>query len=128
MTSGLSLKPYAFECAFLSDDGELTFYSDAFDKLNVTKKNEFWPIECVEGYFSIIGKIKCGDIELPCYKCSYQGQNIDMLHIHGTKKSLGRVIYNSEKKIYGLWNTSGIEWVLMDERKKCIPTRSIKVK
>lgn len=125
VTSGLSLKPYAFECAFLSDDGELTFYSDAFDKLNVTKKNEFWPIECVEGYFSIIGKIKCGDKELPCYKCSYQGQNIDMLHIHGTKKSLGRVIYNSEKKIYGLWNTSGIEWVLMDERKKSVSPQGV---
>lgn len=125
VTSGLSLKPYAFECAFLEDDGELTFYSDAFDKLTVPKNNEFWPIECVEGYFSIIGKIKCGDIELPCYKCSYQGQNIDMLHIHGMKKSLGRVIYNSEKQIYGLLNTSGIEWVLMEEGKKSVSPQKV---
>lgn len=123
--SGFSLKSYAFESAFLTDDGKLTFYSDVFDKLHVTKKSGFGPIECVEGYFSIIGKIKCGDKELPCFKCSYQGQNIDMLHIHGSKKSFGRVIYNSEKKIYGLWNTSGIEWILMDERKKCVSPQGV---
>ena len=127
--SGLSLKPYAFESAFLKDDGKLVFYSDVFDKLCVTKKSGFCPIECVEGYFSIIGKIKCGDKEVPCFKCSYQGQNIDMIHIQGEKKSFGRVVYNSEKKIYGLWNTSGIEWILMDERKKSVsPQGSIKVK
>ena len=49
VTSGLSLMPYAFECAFLADGGELTFYSDAFDNLTVAKNNEIWPIECVEG-------------------------------------------------------------------------------
>lgn len=124
-TSGFYLRSYAFESAFFTYDGKLTFYSDAFDEMHVTKESVFWPIECVESYFSIIGKIKCGDKELPCFKCSYQGQNIDMLHIHGEKKSFGRVVYNSEKKIYGLWNTSGIEWIVMDEKKKSVSPQGV---
>lgn len=121
----LTLKKFAFESSFFSSDGVLTFYEDALENVPMIKCEKQSVIDLLEQYFSIIGKIKCGKVEVPLYKCNAQGQNIDMLHYKTTKKSLGRVIYNQDKQIYGLWNTSGTDWILVNEKKKCVSAQGV---
>lgn len=123
--AGISLRPHAFESAFISKDGKIIFFEDALEKKTAANHNILSPIERLQEYFSIIGKLRCGNTEIPLFKCSFQGQNIDMLHCLRDKKSLGRVIYNQEKKMYGLWNTSRIAWTLVEENKQSIPPQGV---
>lgn len=121
----LILKKYAFESCFFSSNGILTFYEDALENVPFIGGEKQTVIDLLEQYFSIIGKIKCGEIEVPLYKCNSQGQNIDMLHYKTTKKSLGRVISNQDKQIYGLWNASGLDWLLVNEKKKYVSAQGV---
>ena len=121
----ITLKKFAFESSFFSSNGILTFYEDALENVPMTRCEKQFVIDLLEQYFSIIGKIKCGKVEVPLYKCNAQGQNIDMLHYKAMKKSLGRVIYNPDKQIYGLWNTSGSDWILVNEKKKSVSAQGV---
>lgn len=99
-----------FDTAYITADGNLLFFADAlrqegFEKEKLARAfNHFY--EC----FSMIGKLSCGKIAIPLYRCAAQGQNINMLHMSGMGASLCRVIYNSDKKMYGLFNLSGKTW------------------
>ena len=121
----LTLKRFAFESCFFSSDGALTFYKDALQNPSMIECEGQSVIDLLEQYFSSIGKIRCGEVEVPLYKCNSQGQNIDMLHYKATKKCFGRVVYNQDKQIYGLWNTSGVDWNLVNEKRKSVSPQGV---
>ncbi len=117
--------PGLFDTAYITADRKLLFFADGlrqegFDKEKLSRAfNSFYE------RFSIVGKLSCGKISIPLFRCATQGQNINMLHVAGKNSSLGRVIYNKDKKIYGLFNLSGESWDIDDGKGKEIAPQGV---
>ena len=110
--SSFGLNSFYPDVMFVSEN-KIFLASDAVVKnFSVTR---FSPLKKCLDYFSIIGKLCTDDIEVPLFACSYQGQTVS---INGEK--LCRVVYMEKKKIYGLWNLSGVSWHIEDTDAKDI--------
>ncbi len=110
------------ECMFITKEMELVITSDVFFKKDIS---DIVSIEKLIARFNIIGKLTCGRISIPLYSTTTKSQSIGMLHVLPEKKELCRVIYNAEKKILGLCNTTDITWDYESEKRKTIPEKSV---
>lgn len=120
-----SLCEYAFECAFVTADNEIVFLSDAFSASNETGVGKRSLFDKFFGYFNMIGKMSCGREVIPLFGCTSHGQNIVMLHAVSRRIPLGRVIFNKDKKIFGLWNATDSAWNVEDKKRGEIPTHGV---
>ncbi len=122
-TIKVSINDCANESMFITDKNEIVILSDVLsrekDRVNTTSINRLL------SRFSIIGKLSCGKISIPLFETITQGQSIAMLHVLSERKVLCKVIYNSDKKIFGLWNVTGFAWNLESGKRKNIPEQGV---
>lgn len=118
-------REYLFCTAYITAEKEMVIFSDALSQKDYKKEISQMLFKEFLDHFSIIGKLSCGEISIPLFKCNNQGQNIIMLHTSDCRKPLCRVIYNQEKNIYGLWNATGITWNIEGEKRKEIVTQGV---
>ncbi len=121
--SDITTHGYLAECLFVTDKGKLIVLSDAFYKCG--KKTENVAMGQLLSRFSIFGSLSCGDVKIPLFETTLQGQNISLLHTVSERKPLCRVIYNPEKKILGLWNAMDSSWNVENEKRKEIPVKGV---
>lgn len=114
-----------FDTAYITSDKELLFFADTLRQEGFEKEKLAQAFNRFYEHFGIIGKLSCGKISIPLYRCATQGQNINMLHSADANASLCRVIYNKEKKMYGLFNLSGIIWNVDDGKRKEIAPQGV---
>lgn len=114
-----------FDTAYITSDKKLLFFADTLRQEGFEKEKLAQIFNRFYEHFGIIGKLSCGKISIPLYRCSIQGQNINMLHSADANASLCRVIYNKEKKMYGLFNLSGIIWNVDDGKRKEIAPQGV---
>lgn len=114
-----------FDTAYITSDKKLLFFADTLRQEGFEKEKLAQAFNRFYEHFGIIGKLSCGKISIPLYRCATQGQNINMLHSADADTSLCRVIYNKEKKMYGLFNLSGRIWNIDDGKRKEIAPQGV---
>ncbi len=116
-----------FHTAYITSDRKLLFFSDTLRKEGYKKEKLEKAFRDFYDYFSIIGKLSCGNITIPLFCCASQGQNINMLHSVDVDTSLCRVLYNNKMEIHGLFNLSGRIWYIEDEKREIAPQGVLKL-
>lgn len=117
----IAVKSYFTECLFVSNDNNIMILSGAIknDTCVANSKSQLETVDISNPYiqqllakFSIIGSLSCEEMAIPIFATQSQGQNIYMLHNFSEKVLLGKVIYNKEKNMFGLWNGTDSTWIL----------------
>ena len=125
-TMNAALYDYAFECAFITEEKEIVFLSDSlYDAKTEDEMSGFVFNNGFFGYLSIIGKITCGEISIPLFECASHGQNIVMLHALPQRKSLCRVVFNRDKKMFGLWNITSGAWIVENKARRELLSKGV---
>ena len=108
------IEDHFFKTLLMSSSGQLYTFQDSLSR---SKEHNELAFANFESQFSFLGKIQCGEKVLPLFKCPKytQGQPVPKLHDAADEKPLCRVVYNVNKKIYGLQNLSKSSWYLDDK-------------
>lgn len=117
--------PAMFDTAYITPDRKIFLFPDTLMRSEFSKEKLTLAFQDFYKHFSIIGKLSCGKISIPLFRCTTQGQNINILHTVDAKSSLCRVIYNKEKDMYGLFNLSGKVWNIDDGKGKPIAPQGV---
>ncbi len=117
--------PAMFDTAYITVDRKIFLFPDTLIRQEFSKEKLSLAFKSFYDHFSIMGKLSCGKISIPLFRCPVQGQNIKALHTIDANSSLCRVIYNKEKDVYGLFNLSGKVWNVDDGKGKPIAPQGV---
>lgn len=117
--------PAMFDTAYITINKKIFLFPDTLRQEGYEKDKLSLVFRDFYERFGIMGKLSCGKISIPLFRCSVQGQNINMLHAEDKNTSLCRVIYNKDKDMYGLFNLSGRIWNIDDGKRKEIAPHSV---
>ena len=105
----VELVPYFSKEMKITLDGQIVLFQD------MLIKNRGKSVCCISAIvrdmLGLLGKIICGSLSVPLYKCVTQGQNICALHTTEETIPMCKIRYNEEKRVFGLKNISSTSWI-----------------
>lgn len=112
---GLSLRDDFLDQMKISDTGDILVYNYMIQASNGSPNAPL--TRQFQETLGFIGKVSCGEIELPLYECFVQGQIIPQLHTK-TMEPMCRVQHSPKSDQYGLQNKATQEWKVVDPGKR----------